>query len=163
MDQSYGDLLKQYIFDPLDMSVSTLDSNAVKNQRVIGLQPNGKRAKIWDMNALIAAGGIFSTTTDLVKFAESQFYEDNDAMQLTQQPTFTMSDQMRIGLGWHLISKGENTWLWHNGAVGGFTSSMVVDAKNKNAVIILSNISPFHKDMQKMDELAFSLMDGQKK
>ncbi|HCO68960.1 MAG TPA: penicillin-binding protein, partial [Dysgonomonas sp.] len=62
-----------------------------------------------------------------------------------------------------LIEKGDNQVLyWHNGGTGGYSSSMVLDVDAKNGIVILSNVSVFHPDMDKIDSLCFQLMDTMK-
>ena len=65
-----------------------------------------------------------------------------------------------MGLGWHIINStsSNNKWHWHNGATGGYSSSIVIDIKNKIGVVILSNVSAFNSFQGNIDQLCFELM-----
>jgi CubicO group peptidase (beta-lactamase class C family) len=155
----YDRLLKTRIFSKYKMRSSTTHKQEVANRLVKGLDDQGKPVPNWDMNALVAAGGILSTVQDLSKFVLAQFNTTNKELALTRQPTFSVSQTMDIGLGWHIIkTRSNDTWTWHNGGTGGYSSSIAFDVKNKNAVIILSNVSAFNPDMGNIDKLCFELM-----
>ena len=71
---------------------------------------------------------------------------------------------MDIALEWHIINtKSGNTWYWHNGGTGGYTSSMAMDVETKKAVIVLTNVSAFSKLQKHIDPLCFELMKTLKK
>lgn len=98
---------------------------------------------------------------DLAKFAVAQFDPSNKALYLTQKKTFESPEGLGIGLGWHLPpAPSGDVWHWHNGGTGGYTSSMVLDVEEKNAVILLSNVSAYHPDMNNIDALSFGLMES---
>jgi CubicO group peptidase (beta-lactamase class C family) len=156
---NYEALLKKYIFTKYEMLASTTDRALVKDQLVTGLNYQGDKAANWDFNVLVGAGGILSNVEDLSKFVIAQFNEKDEILKLTRQSTFSISDAMEIGLGWHIIKQEPTTALyWHNGGSGGYTSSMVLNLANKNAVVILSNVSAFNKDMGNIDKLSFEMM-----
>jgi len=158
-DMSYEELLQKYIFSKYNMANSTTNREKIMNQLIGGLNIEGKPTSNWDLNVLMGAGGILSTTEDLSKFAIAQFDDTNEALALTRESTFTINENMDVALGWHILkNKSTNNWHWHNGGTGGYTSSMTVDVDNKNAIIILSNVSAFHKKMGNIDQLCFALM-----
>lgn len=158
--QSYEDLLQKRIFSKYGMLHSTTERAKVVDDLIQGLNPNGKITSNWDLGALAGAGAILSSVSDLSKFALAQFDTQNEALILTQQPTFTINDNMKIGLGWHLLkAKNGNKLIWHNGGTGGYTSSMTLDVISQNGVIILSNVSAFHKKMGNIDKLCFGLVN----
>ena len=67
---------------------------------------------------------------------------------------------MSTGLGWHIIKSKSGTILnWHNGGTGGYSSSMAIDTKSKNGIIILSNVSAFNQNMGNIDKLCFELIE----
>ncbi|MGM0620665.1 MAG: serine hydrolase domain-containing protein [Bacteroidota bacterium] len=158
---SYEELLNELIFSKYDMPSSTTNRDKVKDKLVKGLDNKGNETSNWDLNALVGAGGILSSVDDLTKFAIAQFDRHNTELYLTQQPTFTVSEHMQMGLGWHIIktNNGKSEIIWHNGGTGGYTSSMALDTENKCGIIILSNVSAFHKDSGKIDDLCFGLMN----
>ena len=161
---SFQKLLQEKIFDKYKMTNSFTDNQNLDNKLVKGLDENGTVVSNWDFDILFGGGGILSTTEDLVKFAQAQFDQKNKELELTRKPTFSINENMKIGLGWHILKtdKGFN-WIWHNGGTGGYSSSMVLDTEKKNGVIILSNVSTFNKKMENIDKLCFELMKQSKK
>lgn len=156
---SYKSLLQNKIFSKYDMKNSTADIKKIEGNLVRGLNNEGVEVPNWDLSVLAGAGGILSTTEDLSKFVITQFITSNKALELTRQKTFEINEKMDIGLGWHILkSKSENLWYWHNGGTGGYSSSMVIDDKSKNGIIILSNVSAFSPNMGNIDKLCFELM-----
>lgn len=156
---TYEDLLGKYIFSKYGMTNSTTNREKITTKLIEGLGADGKPTSNWDLNVLAGAGAILSTTEDLSKFAIAQFDNNNEELVLTHKPTFTVNENMDIALGWHVLKNQSTTnWRWHNGGTGGYSSSMIIDIEHKNAVIILSNVSAFHKNMGNIDRLCFALM-----
>lgn len=158
-NSSYELLLNDKIFSRYNMRNSTSKRETLRVKLVNGLDPSGDKVSNWDFKVLAGAGAIISTVADLSIFALAQFEEGNSELQLTHQPTFKVSNKMSVGLGWHILKKKKGVHLiWHNGATGGYRSSMALDLKNKNGVIILSNVSTFHKYAKRIDQLCFKLI-----
>lgn len=163
-EKSFEELLKSIIFEPLQMKNSFTSSKNLQNRLVPGLNPTGQSAANWDFEVLSGAGGILSTTEDLSKFAIAQFDPENKAMAQSRQSTFVIDENMEIGLGWHLIKTVEKDLIyWHNGGTGGYSSSMIIDPKRKTSVIILSNVSGLHPQMEKIDQLCFQIFKNLEK
>ncbi|TDQ29701.1 serine hydrolase domain-containing protein [Tenacibaculum caenipelagi] len=156
---NYETLVQEKIFSKYKMTSSTTDRKIVKDKLVKGLNKLGKETQNWDMNVLVGAGGILSSVNDLAKFGKAQFKKENKELKLTQQPTFKINENMAIGLGWHIITnrKGED-FIWHNGGTGGYSSSMALDVDGENGVIILSNVSAFHRQKKNIDKLCLGLV-----
>ncbi len=157
-NKSFEEMLQERIFTKYKMNQSSTDINKFKNDLVKGLDPEGNETSNWDLSALKGAGAILSTVQDLAQFAKAQFESKNEALSLTQKSTSNAFPNMDMGLGWHIIK--DKNYLFHNGGTGGYTSSIVLDLAEKNGVIILSNVSAFHPDMSKIDQLSMELIDG---
>ena len=156
---TFNDLLIKRIFNKYKMQNTHTSLNGIENNLVKGLDDKGQEVSNWQFDVLFGGGGILSTTEDLAKFAQAQFDKKNKELELTRKPTFDIKDDMKIGLGWHILKteKGFN-WIWHNGGTGGYSSSIVLDVEKKNGVIILSNVSAFNPKMENIDKLCFDLM-----
>jgi len=159
-NSTYDILLKQYIFSKYNMSSSTANVYEIKGQLVKGLNSTGKEVPNWNLNVLAGAGGILSNVKDLSKFALAQFDKNNSELQLTQTPSFEISEKMKIGLAWHIVQSEDrkNPLIFHNGGTGGYTSSMALDTKSRKGIIILSNVSAFHSQSREIDNLCFGLL-----
>lgn len=158
-NDTYESLLQKKIFSKYDMQNSTAEIDKIKGNLVRGLNNEGKEIPNWEFSVLAGAGAIFSTIEDLSHFAISQFDYSNKELKLTREKTFEINEKMDIGLGWHILkSQSENLWYWHNGGTGGYSSSMAIDVKKKNGIIILSNVSAFNPNMGNIDKLCFELM-----
>lgn len=156
----YEGLLQREICEPYGMKITTTDRAKVANRLVHGQDYEGKRVSNWDLNALVAAGGILSTTYDMTHFMSAQLDTTNIAFQLAQQPTFKIDEQLSMGLGWHILQRGQQEYWWHNGGTGGYTSSLALDIENKYGVVVLSNVSAFSSEQQNIDKLTFALLDS---
>ena len=157
---SYKELFQKYIFSMYNMFSSTINIDMLNKVLVPGLDGQGKKVSNWDLSVLAPAGGIFSNVEDLSKYGIAQFDLSNNELNLIKQKTLTIDDSTDIGLGWFIInsSTSNNQWYWHNGATGGYSSSMAIDVKNKNGIIILSNVSAFNPFNDNIDQTCFDLM-----
>lgn len=159
---TYEALLKNQIFEKYRMSHSYAGRSQKTAAMVQGLGRNGKPVSGWDFDVLAGAGSMLSCTADLAIFLEAQMKPENKSMEMTREQKFIVSDDRRMGMGWHILkSKSGMDWYWHNGGTGGFSSSMIVDTETKTAVVILSNISTFNPSMNNIDALAFEMMQNQ--
>ena len=157
--QSYEELLAKYIFSKYKMPHSTTHRSKINGIIIPPLDTKGNVISHWDFKALVACGGILSNVSDLSNFATAQFDTQNQVFALTQKKTIKVDENMDVGLGWHILkTKNEDQWHWHNGGTGGYSSSITLDVKNKNAVIILSNVSAFNEYSKNIDNLGFKLM-----
>lgn len=152
----FKSLLQENIFNKYNMSATGYDNITSFN----GIDASENKTENWEFNALKGAGGLISSTNDLAKFVSAQFDLGNAELNLTRKETFSISKDMSIGLGWHILEpQTENKKFWHNGGTGGYTSSISFKTTNKIGVIILSNISALHPRSIVIDELCFVLLD----
>ncbi len=156
--QTFKEMLQQKVFDKYKMLNTYMDRSNLKNELIIGLDENGTETENWDFNILFGAGGVLSSVSDLSKFVSAHFVESNKDLALTRQATYTVDDEMKVGLGWHIIKVSDDTEVyWHNGGTGGYKSSIVLDIKMNSAAIILSNISVFNPNHMNIDSLCANL------
>lgn len=129
---SYQDLLQKNVFDKYEMKNSFTHPQSTTDKLVKGQNTDGNGTSNWEWDVLFGAGGILSTTEDLAKFANAQFNPKNKELALTRIPTFEVNENMKIGLGWHILkSKNGEDLFWHNGGTGGYSSSITVNTNEK--------------------------------
>lgn len=157
--KTYEDFIQETIFKPLNMNASTtLLSNVNTTSLVKGLNANGAEIPNWNFtNATVGAGGIKSSVVDLEKFVRKNF-EDTTVYNLPQQPTYEVTNDYGIGLGWQIIKDDTFTILLHDGSTGGYTSMLSLDKNNKRAVIVLSNVSGVSTQAENISTLNLALL-----
>lgn len=156
---TFPELLQKKVFDKYKMKNSFTTSENLGSKLIQGLDTEGKVVANWDFDALFGGGGIVSTTEDLAKFADAHFNPKSKELAMTRKSTFDIDENMKIGLGWHILKSANGQELfWYNGGTGGYSSSMVINENSKTAVIILSNVSAFNPEMENIDKLCFELM-----
>ena len=159
-NKNYEQLLNTYITSKFNMNFTTQNRKLIENHLIKGLNSNGNRTPNWDLSSLTPAGGILSNVEDLSKFTLAQFNNENLDLNLTRVKTFQVDKKTSIGLGWRIETINPNTkWFCHNGRTGGYTSSIAINVKKKNGVIILSNISSIgNGNKERIENLCFNLL-----
>lgn len=154
--RAFGKLLEEYIFEPYQMSSTSYEGQTSFD----GLDANGDKTGNWEFSAMKGAGGLISSVKDLSRFIQAQFEEGDEALALTRKATFKVSDEMSVGLGWHILkANSEDEFYWHNGGTGGFTSSLAFRTTNNTGVVILSNMTALSPKSRVIDPFCFELLD----
>lgn len=141
--KSYNTLIQETIAKPLGLT-STTDILNPKTQYLPKVyNTNGEETKAWDFQIFSAAGGLKSTVTDLLNFAQVQFKmpqtQLENAMALTRQFTYFLPPSTDIGLAWHMDLLDDITYCYHTGGTGGSSSFIAIAPDKKTAVVLLSN------------------------
>lgn len=153
---SFEDLLHQHIFEYYQMP-----STAYRLKTSFsGRGSEGEEMSNWDFNAMKGAGGLVSSVKDLSTFVQAHFEEKDKALALSRTPTFEVSEEMSVALGWHILAPNTaDEKYWHNGGTAGFTSSMSFRTSNQTGVVILSNLSALAPASRAIDGYCFELLD----
>ncbi|MDY8134082.1 serine hydrolase domain-containing protein [Aquimarina sp. 2201CG5-10] len=158
-NKSYEELLQERIFKRFDMtSSSSLPSSFNEDQIVSGLSVKGTSIPAWNFPSMQGMGAIYSNVEDLSKFVTANFSQ-NETLDFQRIKTFDNGNRMDVALGWMIITaKNNKEYYFHNGATGGYMSSMILDMDTKKGVVILSNVNFKHPDSKKLDRLCFKLV-----
>jgi len=141
--KKYGDLLRERIFDPLDMKDSGLDNDElILPRRAQGYMP-GKGglvlARSESMTVPWAAGSIYSTTGDLLKWEHALFGEKVMSAESFKQ--MTTPGKGNYGLGVFVENKDGLEVVSHDGGIEGFNTHLAYAPERRIAVIVLSNVN----------------------
>lgn len=139
--QSYEQLLETYIFKPYKMSqskITLMESDYKKFAQ--GYDVEGNNTKYWRNRLAEPAGGIRSTTNDMLLYIKEQLEAKNgSAAWLSHQ--LTWGDNKRgKGLNWGISSTKKNYIVWsHDGGTYGFTSLCLIYPELNSGIILLTN------------------------
>ena len=120
--KTYETLVIERIAEPLGMKSTAITLSTSMTERLAkGHNEQLEEVSNWDIITLAGAGGIRSTTSDMVKFIKANMATNdtslNKAMKLSQKIAYSKDDSnFQLGLGWHFAN--DNTIIWHN--LGGF-------------------------------------------
>jgi len=162
--QSFEDYCQQHIFQALGMKHSSWFLSELAEQGVAKpyvKQDDGKllfkghngypdypagqlRSSVADFSTLIAA---------YLNAEEQPFFLKSDIVQLiSPNPTYAQSGFHT----WYLVGAGENIYYAHEGGDTGVNTIVLMDVKNKNAIIIFANTNYRFKTLwRKIEALAF--------
>jgi CubicO group peptidase (beta-lactamase class C family) len=142
--QSYEKFLQENIFTPLEMKDSGYDSNSdVIARRAAGYAPGGHgglvNAGFVNMTIPGGAGGLYSTTEDLLKWERGLLGGKVLSAASLQQMTTPFKDDYAFGL--LVRTERGRKQIWHNGGIEGFNTSMAYYPDSKVVVAVLANVS----------------------
>ncbi|QDV44151.1 Beta-lactamase precursor [Stieleria neptunia] len=148
--KSYDQLLTERIAKPLGMTSTTVTGDAeVLKRLAAGHATPGKPHSTWEFADMPGAGGIRSTVTDMLRFANANLDPpDSDlgnALQLAwKQHRAGDAKDFAMGLGWHIARDGSTRW--HNGQTGGYHAMLFVSREVPAAVVLLTNTATMEVD-----------------
>jgi CubicO group peptidase (beta-lactamase class C family) len=104
---------------------------------------------VWNEgNPCVAAGGIVSTVTDLLKFARMQmdgtppYLSRAHTVTVQQDPVGVPELDLHIdayGIGWDIDTVNNKTM--HGGSIGNYNCFLIFDKSSRTAVVVLSNMA----------------------
>lgn len=156
--KSYMENVQEFILTPLQMLNTTDVADTKKEQVLLPVyDAQGKQVPAWSFQAMLAAGGLKSSSRDMMLFAIEQFKMTKTdlqyAMALTRQFTAFGPSNMDMGLAWHMSMLDGMIYFHHTGGTGGSSSYIGISPDTKTALIILSNSAI------SVDQIGVSIME----
>src|SRR6185369_7606641 len=141
--QTYTQFVQENIFTPLGMKDSGYDSNsAIIPHRAAGYTPipNGiKNAGYIDMTIPLSAGGLYSTTEDLLRWEQGLMGGKLLSPASLQKMTTPFKQDYAFGIGVH-TDKGHKI-IDHNGGIEGFNTILQYYPESKLTIVVLANLN----------------------
>jgi CubicO group peptidase (beta-lactamase class C family) len=138
----YATLLKTRIFDVVHMNDSGYDDNAaIIAHRAAGYTTHNSKfanAAYIDMTVPYAAGSIYSTVEDLLKWDQA-LYTTSLLPKTSLDAMFTPYKAI-AGYGWAIDTQFGHKMISHNGGIDGFVSNIARYPDDKVTIIVLSNL-----------------------
>jgi CubicO group peptidase (beta-lactamase class C family) len=141
--QSYAAFVQENIFTPLGMKDSGYDSNsAIIERRAAGYAPgkNGpENAGYVNMTVPLSAGGLYSTTEDLLRWEQGLFGGKLLSPASMAKMTTPFKQDYAFGLG--VSAQDGHKAITHDGGIQGFNTSLIYYPDEKLVVAVLANIN----------------------
>lgn len=140
--ETFEQMVQQVICRPLGMLSTAQNLNPLMSPRFT--QPyniKGKPTPAWDFDILAACGALRSTMNDMLIYANANLHPANNAlgraMALTHRVTY--SKDVKVAMGWHIITVNGVDYIFHNGGTNGSSSFLAFNPQKNIAVVVLSN------------------------
>jgi serine-type D-Ala-D-Ala carboxypeptidase/endopeptidase len=108
----YQRLVEERICRPLTMSATSFDARPVQGYS------NGRKVPPWHLGAMAAAGGLYSTASDMAKLLTACLRPPDTALAesapLALATHAVLSPRAEMGLGWHHALRDGRRVSWHN-------------------------------------------------
>jgi CubicO group peptidase (beta-lactamase class C family) len=143
--QTYREFIKQNLLDPIGMAESGYDSGvAVIPQRASGYEAGAlgnslRNANYIDMRAPGAAGGLYSTTGDLLKWTRALF--GGKVLQSSSLDQMITPAKSGYAFGLRIGAKNGRKRYSHSGAINGFGSFLAYFPASDVTIAVLSNVA----------------------
>ncbi|MCO6512006.1 MAG: serine hydrolase [Aridibacter famidurans] len=142
--KTYEQFLQENIFTPLGMKSTGYDSPSriIPNRAAGYKRESGSllNASYMDMSVPYAAGALYSSTGDLLKW-DRALYTEKLAKKETLDAIFDTGEaDSAYRFGWNVGKRFEKRAISHGGGIYGFSTSMTRFPEDKVVFIVLSNI-----------------------
>ncbi len=155
--QDYLSMLRQEIFQPLDMIDTVLQPDDSQSARVAIPHDKNGTPPLLELDALAGAGALISTMEDMIKFSRAVMSSSQQADTLSAaiqnslevQISGADGDMQNLCLGWGKLSEKNNLpgIYYHNGDTEGSSAALFICPEENTAIIMLSN----HKRIDERD------------
>jgi len=141
--QSYADFLRDNIFKPLGMNDSGYDVNAaILPNRAAGYAPGANglmNAAYVDMTIPGGAGGLYSTTGDLLRWTQGLF--GGRLLKPESLVKMTTPNKNNYAFGLEVSTVGGRRMIQHNGGIEGFNTHLTYYPDSRITVAVLANVN----------------------
>ena len=141
--RSYGDLLRERLFQPLGMNGTGLDSDElILPKRAQGYRPGEGgvvHARSESMTVPWAAGALYSTTGDLLRWEQGLF--GGKVLDAGSLQAMTTPGKGDYGLGVEVTRKDGMEVVAHDGGIEGFNTQLTGVPERQITVAVLSNVN----------------------
>jgi CubicO group peptidase (beta-lactamase class C family) len=140
--KTYDQMVSEIITKPLQMNSTVEYITPQLNPRFVKVyNETGNQTNAWDWDALAPAGALRSTVNNMLTYCKANMATAptrlSKAMALTHQVTY--NKDIKVGLGWHIITVNGIDYYFHDGGTGGCSSFLAFNIEKNVAVVILSN------------------------
>jgi serine-type D-Ala-D-Ala carboxypeptidase/endopeptidase len=142
--ESYEQLLKQTILEPLEMTSTYSGADPSGVTVAPPLTDRGRAGDRWTFQEpMMAAGAVKSNLHDMLIFLNACLEESALTQDLVfaTQPYFKLSEFDSVGLAWVVSKQNNQTVIWHNGETGGYAAFLGFNPGTKQGLVILSNLT----------------------
>lgn len=139
---SYEALLQSRIAVPLGMrSTSNTPTHGMLARLAPGHLLTGEPTPAWDLNVVAPAGGVYSSARDMVAYLQAYMFKPLRpyALAIKPQRSLAPDSATKIGLAWLLEQQQGQSYAWHSGQTGGYTSYAAFTTDGKRGVVVLTN------------------------
>lgn len=140
---SYGQLLRERLIIPLGLSNTGMDADdLILHKRASGYLVGIKGlvyARSESMSVPYAAGGMYSTTGDLLKWEHALF--GHKVLSDASLKLLTTPGKGDYGFGLFIVKSKGVTVIFHNGGDAGFSARLAYVPERRIAVIVLGNVA----------------------
>jgi CubicO group peptidase (beta-lactamase class C family) len=138
----YEENVRELIFTPLQMTHSLFDFRDSKDTNIaIGYKKLNENEQVvaqrWDSTVTYAAGGIFSTTGDMYKWAQA--VADRKVLSAESWKAALTPHLEHYGYGWFIDSLFGEKFVGHGGGLPGFISDFTYYPDKDVTIILLNN------------------------
>jgi CubicO group peptidase (beta-lactamase class C family) len=150
--QKWGDYVQQHIYQPLGMTSSSVDQDAIGLATGYNrLMPDGTRGvnRFVDARGMGAATGITSTVEDMAKFVSAQFRTGRmGGRQILSTGSLREMHRVRMlennwtqgnAIGFAVRRERDKVYVSHGGSYPGYQTNTLMQLDGKVGVIVLTN------------------------
>ncbi|HEY9183647.1 MAG TPA: serine hydrolase [Gammaproteobacteria bacterium] len=141
--QSYAAFLRENIFEPLGMQDTGYDEHAaIIERRAAGYSPSPNgfvNSPYVDMTIPGGAGGLYSTTEDLLRWTQGLFAGTLLTGASLEKMTTPFRDNYALGV--NVTERNGRKAIGHNGGIEGFNTSLAYYPAEKLTIVVLGNLN----------------------
>ena len=160
--ESYDRLLKRYITGPLGMTRTSLAVGRVdRGDLAQGYGVSGQTVPYHLLNAG-AAGGLYSDTEDMIKYAVWHLDEKNPLVRQSHTLIAGSLTDYGRGMNWYMATtpNGERK-IWQSGGVFGMSSQTILFPDSQEAYVLLANDGCFNTQSE-LEKIALAVHHAEK-
>lgn len=147
--KEFGQLLKEYLFDPLEMNSSFINFLEERENIVTTGYDRARRiTKPWTFASFAGSEGAKSNMEDMIKYLRANMGLSNTrldkifAQNITSQRETDFNEVIHTGRGWQILDRRKKyDIVTHTGKTRGHNTSIAFINETKTGVIVLANSS----------------------